>query len=90
MLSGGTVISFELEVDKKKETFEFINKLEMIDISNNLGDTKTLITHPSTTTHHRLTSAEKKTLGIGDNLIRLSVGLEDIDDIINDIKIGLT
>jgi O-succinylhomoserine sulfhydrylase len=93
MLSGGTVISFELKFNKqkniKKETFKFINKLEMIDISNNLGDTKTLITHPSTTTHHRLSNSEKKNLGIKDNLLRLSVGLEDIDDIINDIKMGL-
>lgn len=93
MSSGGTIISFELNINKKKElkerTFKFINKLKMIDISNNLGDTKTLITHPSTTTHNRLTNTQKKTLGINDNLIRLSVGLEDVDDIINDLKMGL-
>ena len=57
----------------------------MIDISNNLGDSKTLITHPETTTHHRLTSDEKKKLGISENMIRLSIGLEEVDDIIDDI-----
>ena len=56
----------------------------LIDISNNLGDTKSLITHPETTTHNRLNEKEKKELGITKNLIRLSVGLEDPEDIIED------
>ena len=63
MKDGGTILSFELSTKKnigKKTTFKFLNKLKMIDISNNLGDSKTLITHPETTTHHRLTSDEKK------------------------------
>ena len=71
---------------EKKNSFKFLNKLNLIDISNNLGDSKTLITHPHTTTHHRLLSDEKKKLGITENLVRLSVGLEEVDDIINDIE----
>ena len=66
-----------------------MNKLNMIDISNNLGDTKSLITHPFTTTHCRLTNTEKKQLHISENLVRLSVGLENVDDIIADIEESL-
>ena len=94
MKSGGTIVSFEIK-KKKKQTlkqaaFKFINKLKIIDISNNLGDTKSFITHPYTTTHHRLDKSEKKSLRITENLIRLSVGLEDIDDLIEDINNSLT
>ena len=63
MLDGGSIISFELNSSKKNEktsAFSFLNKLKLIDISNNLGDSKTLITHPDTTTHHRLSHEEKK------------------------------
>ena len=70
---------------KKQKSFSFLNRLSLIDISNNLGDTKSLITHPETTTHHRLSKKEKKELGITKNLIRLSVGLENPKDIIDDI-----
>ena len=63
--------------------------MSLINISNNLGDTKSLITHPETTTHHRLCQTEKKMLGINKNLIRISVGLEDINDIISDIDKAL-
>ena len=89
MLSGGSIISFELKNQSKMRTFKFLNKLEMINISNNLGDTKSLITHPSTTTHSRLSKSEKTELGISRNLVRLSVGLECSEDIINDIEKGL-
>lgn len=93
MKSGGTIVSFEIKVknkDKKKEeTFKMLNKLKLIDISNNLGDTKTLITHPYTTTHQRLTKNEKNSLRITQNLLRLSVGLEDPKDIIFDLKQAL-
>ena len=65
--------------------FSFLNKLKLTEISNNLGDSKTLITHPYTTTHHKLTSDEKISLRITKNLVRLSVGLEDSIDIIEDI-----
>ena len=89
MLSGGSIISFELKNQSKMQTFKFLNKLEMINISNNLGDTKSLITHPSTTTHSRLSKSEKTELGISENLVRLSVGLECSEDIIKDIEKGL-
>ena len=93
MIDGGTVISFELnskKKDDKKISFKFLNNLRLIDISNNLGDSKTLITHPYTTTHHRLTESDKRKLKITKNLIRLSVGLEEVGDIINDIDLALT
>ena len=89
MLSGGSMISFELQNKSKMQTFKFLNKLKMINISNNLGDAKSLITHPSTTTHHRLSKSEKTELGISENLVRLSVGLECSEDIIKDIEKGL-
>ena len=92
MIDGGTVISFELNSkknDDKKVSFKFLNNLRLIDISNNLGDSKTLITHPYTTTHHRLSESDKKKLKITKNLIRLSVGLEEVGDIINDIDLAL-
>tara|TARA_Y100001968_G_scaffold124032_1_gene113025 strand:+ start:1960 stop:3153 length:1194 start_codon:yes stop_codon:yes gene_type:complete len=92
MIDGGTIISFELKntkKDKKKLAFNFLNNLELIDISNNLGDTKSLITHPDTTTHHRLSEKEKISLRITKNLVRLSVGLEDVNDLIDDIKSSL-
>ena len=92
MLDGGTIIAFEIKASKKnekKKSFEFLNKLKLIDISNNLGDSKTLITHPYTTTHHKLEQKEKMSLRITENLIRLSVGLEDVTDIITDIDNAL-
>ena len=93
MKSGGTIISFEiknsLNQPPKKQAFKFLNNLQLIDISNNLGDTKSLITHPYSTTHQRLTESEKKCLRITKNLVRLSVGLEDKEDIINDIQNAL-
>ena len=92
MSDGGSIISFELkslEENKKQVAFSFLNKLKLIEISNNLGDSKTLITHPDTTTHHKLTSDEKISLRITKNLVRLSVGLEDSIDIINDIDNAL-
>ena len=92
MSDGGSIISFEIktsEENKKKVAFSFLNKLKLIELSNNLGDSKTLITHPDTTTHHKLTSDEKISLRITKNLVRLSVGLEDSTDIINDIHNAL-
>jgi O-succinylhomoserine sulfhydrylase len=63
--------------------------LELIDISNNLGDTKSLITHPVTTTHQRIEPEERARIGIGESLVRLSVGLEDVDDLKEDIAQAL-
>lgn len=88
MTAGGTVISIEL-VGNKKETFSFLNNLKIISISNNLGDSRSLITHPATTTHQRLSSDQKNHLGISDGLVRLSVGLEDVKDLLVDLKQSL-
>ena len=81
---GGTMVAFKIK-GKQKEAFKFINKLKIFDISNNLGDTKSLVTHPTTTTHKVLGEEERLSLGITSNLVRLSVGLEDIKDLKEDI-----
>ena len=93
MNSGGSIISFRLKkknnLSEKKTAFNFINKLKIIKISNNLGDCKSLVTHPYTTTHQKLEKNEKRSLRITQNLIRLSVGLESSKDLIDDIKQAL-
>lgn len=81
---GGTMVAFKIK-GKQKEAFKFINRLKIFDISNNLGDTKSLVTHPTTTTHKVLGEEERLSLGITSNLVRLSVGLEDIKDLKEDI-----
>jgi O-succinylhomoserine sulfhydrylase len=88
MSGGGSIIAFEVAGDKAA-TFAALDRLRLIDISNNLGDAKSLITHPATTTHQRLTPAARAELGIGDNMVRLSVGLEDVDDIWEDLDAAL-
>jgi len=84
MTAGGTMVSFEIN-GGKDAAFRFLNALNLIDISNNLGDAKSLTTHPATTTHQRLSDVEKAHLGITPGLVRLSVGLEDADDLIEDL-----
>ncbi|MFM7988757.1 MAG: PLP-dependent transferase, partial [Candidatus Fonsibacter sp.] len=81
---GGTILSFKIR-GKKKEAFKFINKLRIFDISNNLGDTKSIVTHPTTTTHRVLSEKDRLSLGITENLIRLSIGLESVSDLKKDI-----
>ena len=88
MGSGGTMVAFEVK-GGKDAAFRAINALEIIKISNNLGDAKSIATHPATTTHQRLPDAQKAALGITPGLIRLSVGLEDAGDLIADLKRGL-
>ena len=88
MTGGSTMLSFEVK-GGKAATFHFLNALKLIKISNNLGDAKSLITHPATTTHQRLTPAARAELGIGDNLVRLSVGLEAYVDLAADISNAL-
>jgi O-succinylhomoserine sulfhydrylase len=88
MTDFGSVITFEVDGGKKR-AFRFLNGLRLIDISNNLGDTKSLVTHPATTTHQRLSPEDRAVLGISDSLIRLSVGLEDVADIKEDIAQAL-
>ncbi|MBH62572.1 MAG: O-succinylhomoserine sulfhydrylase [Alphaproteobacteria bacterium] len=84
MDAGGTVVTFDLAGGRER-AFRFLNALDLVDISNNLGDAKSLITHPATTTHQRLPMAERDHLGISDETLRLSVGLEDPRDIKADI-----
>jgi len=81
---GGTVVSFDL-AGGRAAAFRFLNALEIAVISNNLGDAKSIATHPATTTHQRLPEAQKAELGITPGLVRFSVGLEDVDDLIADI-----
>ena len=83
MGTGGTMIAFEL--GSKEAAFAALNRLALVSISNNLGDAKSIATHPATTTHQRLSDADRATLGIGPGLIRLSVGLEHPDDLIADL-----
>jgi O-succinylhomoserine sulfhydrylase len=84
----GGIVSFEVK-GGKSEAFKLINNTKMISITANLGDTKTTITHPSSTTHGRLSDEQKQQSGINDSLIRVSVGLESIEDVIDDLKNGL-
>jgi O-succinylhomoserine sulfhydrylase len=85
MGSGGTLLAIDIK-GGKEAAFRFMNALEIIKISNNLGDAKTIATHPATTTHQRLPEDQKAKLGITPGLIRLSVGLEDSDDLIADLN----
>lgn len=85
MSGGGNMIAFEL-TGGQDSAFRFLNALRVIDISNNLGDAKSLITHPRTTTHQRLTEEARLELGVTPGLVRLSVGLEDPADLIADLE----
>ena len=88
MKAGSTLCSFEIK-GGKEGAFRFLNALTLIGITNNLGDAKSLVTHPTTTTHQRLTPAQRAELGIGDGLIRFSAGLEHPDDLIEDLLMAL-
>jgi O-succinylhomoserine sulfhydrylase len=88
MTGGGTVVTFDL-AGGKDAAFRFCNALRVIDISNNLGDSKSLVTHPATTTHMRIGAEERARLGITDGTIRLSVGLEDVADLVEDLAEAL-
>lgn len=93
---GGTVVTFDLEVpdgtgpeEAKKRTFAFVDALQIIDISNNLGDAKSIITHPATTTHRKLGPDGRAKVGIAETTVRLSVGLEDPLDLLEDVEQAL-
>ena len=87
MKGGSTLIAFDVP-GGKEGAFRFANALRLIRISNNLGDAKSLLTHPATTTHQRFTPEARAEMGIGDGLLRLSVGLEHPDDLVLDLKRG--
>jgi len=84
MTGASTLCSFEI-AGGKAGAFRFLNALSLIRITNNLGDARSLITHPTTTTHQRLTPDQRAELGIGDGLVRFSAGLEHPDDVIEDL-----
>lgn len=88
MSGGGSTIGIEFK-GSKTEVFKFMNALRVIDISNNLGDSKSLITHPASTTHRRLTPEVQAEMGITDSVLRLSVGLEYAGDLLTDIEQAL-
>ena len=88
MTAGGTLVTFEVK-GGKTAAFQAMNAFRLIKVSNNLGDSKSLATHPATTTHMRIGEAERAKLGITDGVIRLSVGLEDPLDIQDDLAAGL-
>ncbi len=88
MSGGGSVVTFVID-GGKDEAFRVMNALEVVDISNNLGDAKSLVTHPATTTHRRLTPEARAAVGITDGTIRISVGLEDPLDLVEDVVTAL-
>jgi O-succinylhomoserine sulfhydrylase len=88
MSGGGTVVTFEV-AGGKAAAFSVLDRLRLVDISNNLGDTKSLVTHPATTTHHRMGPEGRARVGITDGLVRLSVGLEDVEDLLGDVEQAL-
>jgi O-succinylhomoserine sulfhydrylase len=93
---GGTVVTFDLAVPEgtdpetaKKRAFTFLDALQVVDISNNLGDAKSMVTHPATTTHRKLGPEGRAAVGIAETTVRLSVGLEDPLDVIEDVEQAL-
>jgi len=84
MKAGGTVVTFVIE-GGRREAFDLLNALRLVPISNNLGDAKSLATHPASTTHHRIGPDGRAAVGIGEDMIRLSVGLEHPGDLIGDL-----
>ncbi|MCY4446781.1 MAG: aminotransferase class I/II-fold pyridoxal phosphate-dependent enzyme [Rhodobacteraceae bacterium] len=88
MKKGGTVFAIEVE-GGKEGAFRFMNNLKIFRVTNNFGDAKSLVTHPATTTHQRLTQAQRNSFGIHDGLVRVSVGLEDRDDILEDLDTAI-
>lgn len=88
MGQGGTVLALDLK-GGKEAAFAFMNSIEVGVISNNLGDAKTILTHPATTTHQRLSAQQRAALGITDGLVRVSIGLEDVDDLVADFSQAL-
>lgn len=89
MAGGGGVVTFEID-GGKTQAFDLLRTLKLIDISNNLGDTKSLITHPATTTHSKMTPEARAELGISDGMLRIAVGLEDPVDLCDDLASALT
>ncbi|WP_102109807.1 O-succinylhomoserine sulfhydrylase [Oceaniglobus roseus] len=88
MEKGGTMLSLDI-AGGQAAAFRFLNALKIVTISNNLGDAKSIVTHPATTTHQRLSDDQKQALGITPGLVRISIGLEDAEDLLADIRQAL-
>ena len=88
MTGGGTVVTLDVE-GGKEGAFKALDALQLVDVSNNLGDAKSLATHPATTTHRRLSPQARAAAGIGEGTIRISVGLEDVEDLLDDVDAAL-
>ncbi len=88
MSGGGTVVTFSVR-GGREAAFAFLNSLRVVDISNNLGDAKSMMTHPATTTHHSMSAEDREAVGITEGTIRFSVGLEDPDDLLADLRQAL-
>jgi O-succinylhomoserine sulfhydrylase len=89
MKTGGTMVTFEVKGGKER-AFKVLKALQIIDISNNLGDAKSLMTHPASTTHRNIGAEARAMMGITDGMLRLSVGLEEVDDLLADLSEALT
>src|SRR5699024_25033 len=93
MSGGGTVVTLDLEGEPeqtKQRTFAFLDALQLVDVSNNLGDLKSLATHPATTTHSKVPRENRLAVGITDSTVRFSVGLEDVADLKADLTQAFT
>jgi O-succinylhomoserine sulfhydrylase len=88
MSGGGGIVTFEV-MGGKKEAFKVAKALKLVDLSNNLGDAKSLLTHPATTTHQRLTPEARLAAGVTEGMLRISVGLEDTADLCEDLAQAL-
>jgi O-succinylhomoserine sulfhydrylase len=87
MSGGGSLLAFDL--GSRQAAFNFLNALEIVDISNNLGDAKSMATHPPTTTHRSVPEEERLAIGVTEGTVRLSVGLEGVNDLIRDVSRAL-
>ena len=88
MSQGGSIVAFEIKggIDAGRN---FLNALEMLSLSSNLGDSRSIVTHPASTTHSKLSESDRSEVGITDGMVRLSIGLEHIEDIKNDLNQAL-
>jgi len=91
--AGGAIVSFELKgaspEEQRRRAFALINAVQIMSVTGNLGDTRTTITHPASTTHGRISQQARERAGIGEGLVRIAVGLEDIEDLKADLDSGL-
>jgi len=88
MKLGGNIVAFEIKGGVEKGR-EFLNKIKLCSLSANLGDTRTIVTHPASTTHSKLSEEDRLETGITDGLVRVSVGLENVQDVIKDLEQAL-